>query len=277
MKKNILNKLHLVLCLVTLFSCAAKKQLVERKADTTIIKAQATTAPTTNGTAVDNFKIDKINTIRLKQTNFNTFSGKAAAKLSIDGKADNVTMIIRIKKGQRIWIAVTAILGVEVGRALITPDSIKVMNRLESNYLKKPFSYIYQYSSNRVNYTMLESALIGNAIPELLNNDATMEPKAATGELILSGALQELVYRLVVGPDLRVSQTSITNAMANQSIQITNAKFIQAGPLIIPSQIQMSSTEKEHSINIELDYTKAEFNQPVEFPFSIPSRFTAVN
>jgi hypothetical protein len=275
MERNMLNKLLIVLCLFTLFSCAAKKQLVERKADTTIIKASTSPAPVTNGTVVDNFKIDKINTIKLKQTTFSTFSGKAAAKLNIDGKEDNVTMVIRIKRGEGIWIAVTAILGVEVGRALITPDSIKVMNKLESNYFKRPFSFIYQYTSTQINYKTLEAALIGNAIPELLSNEALLQPD--NGDLILSGNLQELAYKLIIGPDLRVSHTSMTNQSAGQSLEIDNAKFIQAGTHVIPSEITMGSTVKDHTIKIDLKYIKADFDLPVEFPFSIPSRFSPVN
>ncbi|MBW4888688.1 DUF4292 domain-containing protein [Mucilaginibacter sp. HMF5004] len=275
MKKNMLNKLCLACCLFALFSCAAKKQLVERKADTALVKTQTITAPVTNGNVIDNFKVDKINTIKLKQTVFNTFSGKAAAKLTIDGKENNVTMVIRIKKGEGIWIAVTAILGVEVARAVITPDSISVMNRLESNYLKKPFSYIYQYTSNQINYKTLESALIGNAIPELLNNDAELKPD--NGDLVLSGTLQELVYKLIIGPDLRVTQTNMTNPAAGQAVEIANTQFIQVGTRIVPSQVTLSSTEKERSIKVDLHYTKADFDLPVEFPFSIPARYSPVN
>lgn len=266
----------MLFCLFALFSCAAKKQLaVERKADTTLVKTTTAAAPVTNGSVVDNFKIDKINTIRLKQTGFNTFSGKASAKLTIDGKENNVTMNIRIKKGEGIWVAVTAVLGVEVARALITPDSIRMMNKLESTYLKKPFDYIYQYTGGQVNYKTLESALIGNAIPELLTTDATLKPD--NGNLVLSGNLQQLVYKLIIGPDLRVTQTSMSDANAGQSLQIDNAQFVQSGTHVIPSQIIVSTTDKDQSIKVDLHYIKTEFDQPVEFPFTIPSRFSPVN
>jgi hypothetical protein len=276
MRKNIANKLLIILCATILFGCAAKKQIVvERRADTAIVKAVPVTSPQTNGTVVDNFKIDKINTIKLKQTTFNSFSGKASAKLNINGKEDNVTMNIRIKSGEGIWISVTAVLGVEVARAVITPDSIKMMNKLESTYLKKPFDYIYQYSSPQINYRTIESALIGNAIPELLNNDAVL--KHDNGNLVLSGNLQELVYNLVIGSDLRTTQTSMSNPTAGQSIEITNSKFIQSGTHVIPSQITISSAEKDQNIKVELHYIKTEFDMPVEFPFAIPARYSPVN
>lgn len=261
----------MVFCVLALYSCKTRKQLpVARKADTVAIKPVPVTV-----TNYDSIRLAQINAIKLKQVDFNTFSGKAAAKLNIDGKEDAVTMIVRIKKDKEIWISVTAVLGLEIGRAVITPDSLKVMNRLESSYLKKPFSYIYQYSSEQVNYKMLESLLIGNAIPEILANSTDLQ--ASNADMVLNGKLQELVYRLIVGPDLRVSKTTMTNEAAGQSIDVANAQFIQSGARVIPSQVTLSTATKSGSIKVDMHYTKTEFDGAVEFPFTIPARFTPIN
>ena len=271
MKKNISSKLVIILCLLTLFSCKVKKQLtVARKADTSSVKA-----PLNPPVNADSIRLAKLNAIKAKQTDFNTFSGKASAKLTIGGKEQGVTMNIRIKKDQEIWVSITAVLGLEVGRAVITPDSIKMLNRLESTYLKKPFSYVYQYTSSQVNYKMIESILIGNAINELLNTNADMKPD--NGDIVVNSTIKDLVCSLIVGPDLRVSKTTMTNPLAGQAIDVANAQFIQTGNQVIPSQITINSTEKEKSIKIDMRYTKTEFDQAVEFPFTIPSRFSAVN
>jgi hypothetical protein len=302
MKKNILNKLVIALCLFTLFSCKSKKHLlVDRKADSaTVAKDTATTAAVTNTTAsvnatpattpteatvtkpavaakapVDNFKLAKLNAIRLKQVNFNTFSGKAQTKLNVNGDSHDVTLTIRIKKNQEIWVSITAVLGVEVARALITPDSIKLMNRLESTYLKKPFSYIYNYTSKQLNYRTLESLIIGNAVPELVSDNAIL--KADNGDVILSGNLQDLVYQLTVGPDLRVTQTNMSNQAAGQSLHVVNAAFMQAGTRVVPSKVNISSSVGKKNIQAELHYTKVDFDQEVTFPFAVPGRFTVTN
>ena len=43
----------------------------------------------------------------------------------------------------------------------------------------------------------------------------------------------------------------------------------------MPSQIDMSSMVKDKKILVNLRYTKEEFNQPLDFPFSIPSKVHA--
>src|SRR5579875_3744407 len=161
MKRNTLNKLLAALIAFSLFSCKAKKQLV-----------QVTPQPVVTDSAAaktDHTKTDKITAIQDRQVNFNTFSGRARTHLEIDGKGYDVTLNIRIQKNKQIWVSITAIAGIEIARAVITPDSIKILNKLQRVYLKKPFSYVYQYTGRQVNYKTVESIVIGNAVPEFLN------------------------------------------------------------------------------------------------------------
>jgi hypothetical protein len=262
MKRNIFSKLVLVLTLAILASCSSRKVLVTRKTDSTAVaevnKENSITA--------------KLNAIKARQLNYNTFTGKAKTKLDIDGKSNDVTMNIRIQHGKKIWVSITAIVGIEVARAVITPDSIMVINRLQGVYIKKPFSYVYTYTSKQVNFNTLEALLVGNAIPELLNDK--VEIQASGTNTILSGSLQRLVYRLVIGSDLKVSQTNLSEGATAQALQATNSNFIQTDNRIMPSQVNIMSTVKNKKIEANLTYSKANFDQVLEFPFSIPDRYT---
>ena len=181
----------------------------------------------------------------------------------------------KIKRDEKIWVSVTAIAGIEVARAVITPDSLLVINRLQSLYLKKPFSYINKFAGNQVNYKTIESLLIGNAIPELINEDAALQ--AHGDSIILSGNLQTLDYKLVIGQGMKAVKTNLNDLDAGQSMQAINSIFIQSGLRLIPSQIDITSLVKEKKIQVNLHYVKSDFDQPVEFPFSIPTRYKEGN
>jgi len=252
-------QLFAVCCLLLLFSCKAKKQLAVRKA----VVDTATKAVDT--------KALKLNAIRTAQTVFNTFSAKAKTKLDINGSSNDVTLNIRIQRDQKIWISITAIAGIEVARAVITPDSILLVNRLQSLYLKKPFSYINKVAGDGVNYKTLESLFIGNAIPELVNENADLQ--TLNGTTLLTGSLGRVVYKLVLGTDMKVEQTSLTDNGAGQSLQVHDGAFIQAGNKVVPSQIDMSSVVKDKKIEVNLHYIKQDFDQPLDYPFSIPARY----
>jgi hypothetical protein len=219
--------------------------------------------------------IRELNAIRKSQADFTTFSGKARTRLDINGNSNDVTLNIRIQKGQKIWVSVTAIAGIEVARALITPDSLLVINKLEGLYMKKPFSYIYAYTSKQVDYSSLEALMVGNAIPQLLNEDSKFQ--ADSGRTILTGNLQELVYKMILGADMRVNHSELADQAAGQSLVVDNTIFIQAENRVLPSQINMSSTAKSKKVQVNLHYIKADFDLPLEYPFSIPSRYSVAN
>jgi hypothetical protein len=265
MKENILNRLLIICFLLAMVSCKARKQVIANRqsVDTASI-------------SLVNATRSKLSAIKESQTTFNTFSGKAHTKLDINGSSNDVTMNIRINHGQKIWVSITAIAGIEAARALITPDSILIINRFESKYIRKPFSYIYTYTSRQVDYRSLEALLVGNAIPQLLNDSTKL--KADSSNITLSGNLQELMYQLMIGHDMKVNQTDLSNQIQSQSLQVSNTVFIQAAAnKTMPSQINITSIVKGKKIQLNLHYIKVDFDQPLEYPFSIPSTYSAAN
>jgi len=214
---------------------------------------------------------NQLTAIKTQQVAYNTFSGRASTQLDINGNSNDVTLNIRIKKDKQIWVSITALLGIEVARALITPDSIKVINKLQGLYLKKPFSYIYQYASRQVNYKTIEALLVGNVMPEVLTENTHL--KTDLSNVTLSGNLDELLYNVLLNNTMRVTQFNLNNEGAAQALLVNNGNFIQANNRLIPSQIDILSTIGNKKIQANLRYTKVDFDQPLEFPFNIPERY----
>jgi hypothetical protein len=268
MKRNILNKLLIALCLLVMVSCKARKKLVV--VPQAPVQIPAPTPPPASTTIVK--AVNPVDDIKARQLNFNTFAAKASTSLNIDDNSNDVTLNIRIDHNKKIWVSVTALLGIEVARALITPDSLCVINKLQGVYLKKPFSYIYTYASKQINYKTLEALLVGNAIPEILN-DPRVIVQPGSSNITLSGNLQDLVYRLILGPDKRPQQLNLSNPAEQQTLQVTNNVPVQAGNKIVPSQIDIQSAIKSKKIQVNLHYTKVDFDQQLDYPFNIPERY----
>ncbi|RZM26970.1 MAG: DUF4292 domain-containing protein, partial [Pedobacter sp.] len=111
MRRNTLNKILVVACLIIIAGCKAKKPLIVNRNVAPVVKPASAVAA-------------KLAAIRSKQVSFNTFSAKAKTDLSIDGNQNDCTLNIRVNRDKKIWVSVTALLGIEVARAVITPDSI---------------------------------------------------------------------------------------------------------------------------------------------------------
>ena len=266
MKRNILNKGIFVLVLIGLLaSCKAKK----------VVVSDPVLPPEVSIPTGENPKQAKIKLITNKQTTFNTLSIKAKAALTIGNNSNDVTMNIRIKNNEAIWVSVTAIAGLEVARALITPDSVKVINRLENEYVKKPFSYIHEFTNDKIKFATLQSVMVGNLIPEFINESTEVNIKERQSEL--KSIIGTMIYEVLGNDQDEVVQTKLSDAGAGQSLLATYGDFQTIMQQQIPHAILMKSQAKNKNIVLDLNFSKVEVDVPVDLPFRVPDRFLIKN
>lgn len=257
MVKNISNSLLLLCLLSFMASCKAKKELVK-------------TEPVPNTTVINTSKKDKLEAIKQSQLDFSTFTARARADLDLDNNQNDVTMHIRIKKDESIWISVTALAGLEVARALITPDSVKIRLNLESTYINKPFNYLYEFADEQINFGTLQAILVGNPIKELITENAEWTVQ----ENQLSGLLKALAYNIQFNERNKVVRTSLEDKAAYQDLQINYDDFLVVSGQEIPHTVNIKSSTEKNTVRVNLKYSRVSLNEAVESPFSVPKRFS---
>ncbi|MET4082419.1 hypothetical protein ABIB40_002377 [Pedobacter sp. UYP30] len=263
MKKNISNSVAVVIIAVLLTSCGTKKAVV------------VAPKPKVDSIVPPDTKSETLNLLKSKQLQFNTLSLKGKANLTINGEANDVTMNFRIKDKQVIWVSITAVGGVvEVARALITPDSIKIMDRLKGRYIKKPFSYIYNFTNKQVNFNTLQNILTGNAISGFLNLDANV--KLANGVWTLSGSKEDLDYKFLFNTLYKVEETNLSDSKSGQALKVTYNNYQKLDDYLVPGTLKINTLSGAKKIIIAIDYVKVEGNSALNFPFNVPSRFELV-
>ncbi|WP_343523626.1 DUF4292 domain-containing protein [Pedobacter sp.] len=262
MKKNILSSIFLFGAVVFVSACKPKKEIV-------------IAPPTKTESKTDNSKAETLTLLNSKQLKFNTLSLKAKASLDIGGDANDVTMNFKMKDKETIWVSVTALGGLaEVARALITPDSIKIMNRLKNEYLKKPFSYVYNFTNKQVNFNTLQAVLTGNAMGEFLTPQSDL--KLENDVWVVSGSKEELDYKLLFNTLLKVAETNLNDVKNGQALKVTYSDYQKLNEFLFPGSLQIKTLSKAKKINIDLQFVKIDGNVPVDFPFNVPKRFSVI-
>lgn len=74
--------------------------------------------------------------------------------------------MLRMQRDSVIWISATALLGMEAMRALITNDSIVVINRLEKTYLAEPAATFRETLPTPLTLQECQSMLLGNGLSD---------------------------------------------------------------------------------------------------------------
>ncbi|RZK90730.1 MAG: DUF4292 domain-containing protein, partial [Pedobacter sp.] len=259
MKRNILNNTLLIACALFALSCRPKKE---------IIKAP----PVAETVPVTNKKAENLALISEKELQYNTLVLKGKAELDVNGDANSVTLNVRIKKDETIWFNVTALGGaIEAARGIITPDSLFLMNRLQRTILRKPFTYIHDYTNRQIRFGWLQSILTGNTIKSLVTEKSDL--KQENGVWVLSGTSQSLAYRTLFNTLLKSATLNLNDAAAGQALKVNYDKYTPVNNGLFPSDMKINSAVGNKKINVAVEFTKIDANVAVEFPFTVPKNY----
>jgi hypothetical protein len=264
MKKLTIKKLVLLAMVSLAFACKSKKAIVA-----------APTAAKPDVAVVNKYE-ENVKLLRSKNILFNTLSLKGKADLDMGGNSNSVTVNVRILRDKKIWMSITALLGIEVARAVITPDSIMVRNNLQSTYIRKPFSYVYRYTSRQVNFQMLQDVLTGNTINTLFTPDAKLDLNNK-GLWTLTGNQASLAYDVLFNTFQKSAQVNLNDVRAAQALKVAYGNYQQVNEYLFPTNVRINSMSGTKKVDLNFDFAKVESNVPLDFPFTVPNRFELIN
>lgn len=258
MRKGILNKagIWLLFMLLLASSCASRKNAT-KVAESTV----------TTDRSIRSFEMNNLS--------FHTLSARAKAKISLWQKNHDVTANIRIDHGKKIWISVTAVLGIEAARILITPDSVRIINRFRGEYIAKPFSYIYQFTNPSITFRTLQDIILGNTSVELLRS-GDVQLASNEDEVFIVGKKNELAFQYGMNKLLRPQVFKLDDISARQQMEVAYEQYGDVNGYIFPQRLALNVRGEDVALQADLEYNRVQFDEVIEFPFTVPSRYQAV-
>lgn len=204
---------------------------------------------------------------------YTTFNGRAKSTLRLNKDIHDVTAHVRIRKDEAIWISVTALLGMEVGRLMITPERVQIINRLQSVYVDQPFGYIHRFASEKLDFEAVQDLLTGEVLRSVMDRQASVS--AFDHGFVFRGGREDLVYELTLDTAYRASFTALNDAATGQ--RLTSLYENRTAPgRAFPEVLQLSMQADRLDLQIDMAYNRVVFDEDVDMPFSIPPRFEEV-
>ena len=216
-----------------------------------------------------------LNSIIDHQAQFSTFTTKASTSLNLNGKQNDVTLNIRIKKGEKIWVSITAIAGIEVARVIFTPDSIQILDRLNEQFLNKSFNFIRGFTHEKIDYQTLEALLVGDCPPFALNDSSKLV--VTNDSISLIGKQQNLNYNLQFTKQFKTCDFSLSDNFGQNRLVVNTSVFEGISNQLFPSNLKIDAFSNNNELKAVMFYQKTEINIPLEFPFNVPKRFSVID
>jgi hypothetical protein len=207
---------------------------------------------------------------------FQTFSGHMHVHYEGgDGKDNDLNAFVHIKKDSIIWIDVLAKVGpvsIEVFRMLITPDSVKILDKLKKIVRLRSVSYLQDQIHLPVNFRTVQDILIGN--PIFLDTAHILyyrtEPKGVS--LFSVGPIFTNFLTLNADNTPRHSKLDDTDPLRARTCDLTYGDYDYSGPVPFSTYRKISVAEKS-KVDIEIGIKPYKFNEALSYTFSIPKNY----
>jgi len=223
---------------------------------------------------------------------FNTFSTRASVDIRSSKTEMSLKAQIRIKKDSTIWISFSPLLGIEVVRLVLTPDSVKFLDRINRSYFCGNYSFFHDFYKVGFDYDMIESILLGVDF-------------RCYDEGVMNAGIDHLLYRLSTANRRKIKRFVRSNSDSErvllqdvwldpQSFRIRKLKLQEANRDsrkleaeyeslltlangdVVPHEITIG-IKAEEEIKLKLNYNKVMINDPQTYPFSVPASYQAIN
>lgn len=208
-----------------------------------------------------------------KRLHYTTFSGKAKVHFEGPDMKQEFTAHFRIGKDSVIWIAITGLGGmVPVARILITPDSFMMINQLQKEYTLLPLGEAAKILPARVDFYSIQHLITGEPL-----RDGTIKDASGFGggwylEVEDSAYVQRITYNKA-DSSMRSAQLKTRSAAGPQAITEYGAYMTIDNRTISTGRV-INIQNGNDVYTIDMNFMKIEFDQPNEYPFSIPKNYT---
>ncbi|WP_315818109.1 DUF4292 domain-containing protein [Paraflavitalea speifideaquila] len=188
-----------------------------------------------------------------------------------DGKKLDFTANVRLQKDSIIWISINSILG-EALRAMVTKDSVKVLNKLDKMVQLRSIEYIQEVTKIPFSFNELQDLLMGNPI-YLDSNIVSYKNEEKTISLMSVGSLFKhllTVYKNDYVP--QHSKLDDVDVIRARTCDITYGDYETKNGINFSKYRKIVVSEKS-KLEIELQFKQFDFNEQLSFPFNIPRNY----
>jgi hypothetical protein len=201
------------------------------------------------------------------------FEGKTRVSYSDDDMSMSASATLVMKKGELVWLSVRK-LGFEVARVKITQDSVYVLDRINNEYTIESLDYLSSSYGLPAGLEEMQDFILGNPVM-LGTEDLNVMPLGPTYQLTGSNGKQSAEY-LIGSEDYRLRKLAFKDIESEQEASALYSDYAEVDGNRFFSYLRNLTLESKYSgaAEVELKFTKVEFDTPKDIPFSIPSRYT---
>lgn len=165
---------------------------------------------------------------------YNWLGMKVDADFGTEEESSGFKATIRMRKDSVIWVSITPLLGIEMIRVMITPDSLQYLSKIPENkfYYTGTFEDVNRLTGIEFDFEMLQQLLVGNAIG-LEKDERRFRSEVDNDDYLLISKYRRKVRRVVGVDDRKLENDTIRVNPDDPRFQKTMKRSDDADDLIV--------------------------------------------
>ncbi|MBC7921220.1 MAG: DUF4292 domain-containing protein [Ferruginibacter sp.] len=212
--------------------------------------------------------------VPINEVDFQYFSSKSKINYQEENEEQSATVSIRMKKDSLIWLLVNKV-GIEGFRALITRDSVYVIDRLRKDSYVKDFKSLSDQFKFTINFNVMQSLVLGN----LPFQPAHRRGVKKGNQYVLKHNEGNLSVTYFIRVDNeKLEEVRLTDRGTNNALTLTYANFGPLDRYVFPNanavNLKYDANQQNRNVLISIETNKAELTrEELKFPFNVPKRY----
>jgi hypothetical protein len=224
--------------------------------------------------------------LKKNELKYNLFQSKFAVTTIENKKSNTFYGTIRLRRDTALWLSITPSVGLEILRVLITPDSLKLVNRLQQTYLSEKFDYINTLLNTGLDFDVLQAFIIGNDLSYYENDKfkASIDNKKYMLSTVGRGKLKKFVrqsenlkvmlQKIWINPEnFKIVKISINELDDKRKIEAKYSNFSEVNNQKFAHHVEYEMIA-DKKFYLQIDYTKVQIDKLFEIPFIIPNKYS---
>jgi hypothetical protein len=263
MKKYIYKTLFICVLAIGFTACKSRQQII--RSDARIADKSAN---------------ELFNDILANQFTYNTFSARLNINLSMGTRSISSRAHVRIVHDNALQISVQPVLGIEMFRLYIDPDSAVIVDRMNRRYVHESIASLKEIYPVGFDFHTLQSLFTNALFVAGKSNVEARDYRAFSFSqtddvfylMLARDRRSDMDYSFVINGDDRITQTHI--GQGTNILQWNYNNFAMVGNNTFPHRMNVSFTTDERRATAEITFSNIAVNESFQLIPNIPNGFT---
>lgn len=237
---------------------------------------------------------EKVNTKELKEfvasmqeqePAFRTFSARLSVDLQTGDKTMGARVELKLVKDSALQLSVQPFLGIEVFRMELTPDSVKVMDRMNKRYVAEGYTALKEEWPIDFNFYNLQALFVhqlflpGEQEVEGVHYDQFRLDREGAITRLHARDRMDLRYCFEANSSEQLLSTLITEGNGRYSL-LWKYLSLEAQPSVawlFPLQMQVSFRDEGiRKGGMDIRFSRLQWDKPLNMDFSVPAKYKRI-